>query len=87
MLQNKRKTKRSNILRVITIFPKDSEAIFNKNSTRTFGGATVQMYLISKELGCRDDIECYSFITNYKQIDFEDEITISQSKSPKGSEH
>jgi len=37
-------------MKISIIFPKDSEAIFNTGSTRTFGGATVQMYLFAKEL-------------------------------------
>ena len=29
-------------LKIVTIFPKDSEALFNRSSRRTFGGADVQ---------------------------------------------
>ena len=33
--------------KIAIIFPKDSSAIFDKKSTETFGGATVQMFLLA----------------------------------------
>lgn len=37
-------------MKICVIFPKDSEAIFDTTSSRTFGGATVQMFAIANEL-------------------------------------
>ncbi|MBN2884735.1 glycosyltransferase [Patescibacteria group bacterium] len=61
-------------MKIAIIFPKDSEAIFNTGSTRTFGGATVQMYLFAKELNNYKNkgINTYSFIVDYKKIYFKD---------------
>ncbi len=57
---------------VALIFPRDSQAIFNKNSTQTFGGATVQLYLIAKQLSRHKNIKTFSIIANYQTIDFEE---------------
>jgi len=59
-------------MKVFIIFPKDSEALFNKKSTRTFGGASVQLYNIAKELSNYKNIKIYSIIPDYKQIEFDD---------------
>lgn len=37
-------------MKIGIIFPKDSEAIFDTTSLKTFGGATVQMFIIANEL-------------------------------------
>jgi glycosyltransferase involved in cell wall biosynthesis len=58
--------------KIAVIFPKDSEALFNKDSSRTFGGASAQMYLIAKELANIPSIDCYSIIPHYKKINFKD---------------
>ncbi len=57
---------------ILLVFPKDSEALFNKNSDRTFGGASVQMYNIAKELSNYTSIKTYSLIPKYDFIDFDD---------------
>ncbi len=59
--------------RIAIIFPKDSEALFNKNSKRTFGGASVQLYLIAKYLKKYSDNVVYSLIPDYQSIDFDEE--------------
>jgi hypothetical protein len=59
-------------LKIITIFPKDSEALFNRNSSRTFGGADIQMYLITRELAEYREISTGSFIIRYDTIDFDE---------------
>lgn len=59
-------------MKIFIIFPKDSEALFNKNSSRTFGGASVQMYNIAKELNKYKDIQTFSIIPTYDKIDFDD---------------
>ena len=59
-------------MKVAVVFPKDSEALFNKNSKRTFGGASVQMYLIAKELKKRADVSASSLIPDYSEINFDD---------------
>ena len=61
-----------NQLKAAVIFPKDSEALFNRNSSRTFGGANVQMFMIARELGKKDGVEAYSLVPNYDTIDFTD---------------
>ena len=58
--------------KIAIILPKDSEALFNKNCTRTFGGASVQLYNIAKELWQYNNIVTYSLIPKYQKIDFDD---------------
>jgi len=58
--------------KIAVIFPKDSEAMFNVNSTRTFGGASVQLYNIVKELSSYKEIITYSLIPQYDIINFLD---------------
>ena len=59
-------------MKIFIIFPKDSEALFDKNSNRTFGGASVQMYNIAKELYKYKGIETFSIIPDYTNIEFDD---------------
>ena len=46
--------------KVAIIFPKNSSAIFDSNSTETFGGATVQMFLFTKEFNNYLDLDVSS---------------------------
>lgn len=64
---------RDNKLKIGVIFPKDSDALFDKTSHRTFGGASIQMYNIAKELYCYKQIKTYSIIPSYENINFDDE--------------
>ena len=59
-------------MKIAVIFPKDSEAMFNNNSKRTFGGATVQLYMFAKELAKNKDFAVHSLIPKYKDICFLD---------------
>lgn len=59
-------------MKIAVIFPASSEALFNKNSAKTFGGASVQMYNIAKELSNYKNIKTYSFVLDYPFIDFKD---------------
>ncbi len=59
-------------MKIAIVFPKDSEALFNRNSKRTFGGANVQMYMIAKELSSYGTIETISYINPYDEIDFDE---------------
>lgn len=59
-------------MKIAIIFPKDSEALFNRASGRTFGGANVQMFMIARELFGRPDVEPFSLIPDYPVIDFDD---------------
>lgn len=59
-------------MNISILFPKDSEALFNKASKRTFGGASVQMYNIAKEFHNYNTIKTYSIIPAYGTIDFDD---------------
>ena len=54
------------------VFPKDSEAVFNRHCRETFGGATVQLYLIAKELSNFPQFKVVSLINQFRQIDFDD---------------
>lgn len=58
--------------KIVLIFPKNSEALFNNASIRTFGGASVQMYLLAKEMKNNPEIKPYSLICEYDRIDFND---------------
>jgi len=59
-------------MKIAVIFPKDSEALFNRASGRTFGGANVQMFMIARELFGRPGVEPFSLIPDYPVIDFDD---------------
>ncbi len=59
-------------LTVGVVFPKDSEAFFNKHSTETFGGANVQMYLFAKELGNVQGVRALSYVLDYDVFDFDE---------------
>lgn len=69
--------------KIAIIFPKDSEAVFNRHCRETFGGATVQLYLIAKELSTYKNIEVYSFINSYDHIEFEDQNKFNLVKTYK----
>lgn len=58
-------------IKVAALFPKDSEAVFNIRSDRTFGGATIHLYHFIKELFSYDIIP-YTIIPKYKHIEFND---------------
>ena len=73
--------------KVMIIFPKDSEAMFNAKSNRTFGGASVQMYLFAKEIKNNQDIEVYSLICDYDKIDFKDAVHFNLIKGFKESDN
>lgn len=51
-------------------FPKDSEAMFNKNSVRTFGGSTIHLYQFVREL--YNSVEIYTLLPEYDNIEFDD---------------
>jgi len=55
--------------KIAIIFPKDSSAIFDKKSTETFGGATVQMFLLANEFSNYMDVEVSSLVTDFGQYD------------------
>lgn len=62
------------IKKFIIFFPKDSESVFNKESTRTFGGATVQMFSLIRELAnYSSNIETISVIPEYEKINFDNQ--------------
>jgi glycosyltransferase involved in cell wall biosynthesis len=69
------------------IFPKDSEAVFNRNSNNTFGGATAQLYNIAKALQCMDDIEVFSLISDYPFINFDESSKFMFIKTFKNSDN
>ena len=53
------------------LFPKDSEAVFNVRSKRTFGGGTIHLYHFVKELFFYD-IKPFTIIPRYEHIEFSD---------------
>lgn len=73
--------------KIAIIFPKDSEAMFNKQSTKTFGGASVQMYLLAKELLHHDNLITYSFILDYDKINFVDSEDFNLIKTYKNEDN
>lgn len=75
------------IKKIMIIFPKDSEAIFNSCSSRTFGGATVQMYLFAKELGSNSKFNVFSLICDYNEINFSDSEHFNFVKSHKENDN
>lgn len=57
--------------KIAVIFPKDSEAIFDHTIKRTFGGASVQMLNIAKELSKYEDFTTFFVLPAYKSVDSE----------------
>ncbi|HII00172.1 TPA: glycosyltransferase family 4 protein [Methanosarcinaceae archaeon] len=57
--------------KIAVVFPKDSSAIFDANSKETFGGATVQMFLIANELNKYKDIDVTSLTVDFGRTDGE----------------
>lgn len=49
-------------MRIGVIFPKDSEAIFDTTSSKTFGGATVQMFAVANEILERGESEVFCVV-------------------------
>lgn len=52
------------------IFPKDSEALFNTDSNRPYGGANIQLFEIAKEMIQHEDIKMFSLIADYNVVQF-----------------
>jgi len=53
-------------MKIGLIFPKDSEAIFDSTSSETFGGATVQMFIIANELSKNKEDSIFCLIPKIK---------------------
>lgn len=53
-------------MKIAIIFPKDAEGILNPKSNISFGGATVQVYLIAKELSKYKELEVYSAVSSFE---------------------
>ena len=54
------------------IFPKDSEALFYKNSKRSYGGANIQLFKIAKQLSEFEGINVKCFIPDYNLNELND---------------
>ena len=63
---------KDNKMTIGIFFPKNSEALFNKDCKDTFGGASVQMYALAKELNRFTNISTLSIIPYYSKINFDD---------------
>lgn len=57
--------------KIAFIFPKDSSAIFNRKSEETFGGATVQMFMLAKEFSNYNDINISCLVVEFGHKDEE----------------
>lgn len=57
-------------LKIGIIFPKDSEALFNVNSQRPYGGANIQLFQIARQMLSNKDIKLFSLITDYDIVQF-----------------
>lgn len=73
--------------KVMIIFPKDSEAMFNPESKRTFGGASVQMYLFSKELKKIQNLDVFSMTCDYENINFKEDNSFKLVRNFKESDN
>jgi len=58
-------------MKIAVIFSRHSEALFNKNSKRTYGGGEIQMYNLAKEFA--NYVETFSFIQDYDEINFDED--------------
>ena len=68
-------------MKIAVIFPKDSEALFNIKSSKTFGGASVQLYNIVKALNGISDVETVSLISDCGELSFPDENKFTIEKT------
>lgn len=68
-------------MKIAILFSRHSEALFNINSKRTFGGDSVQLYNIAKELSNYKDIKTYSLIPSFEEINFPDEDNFNLVKT------
>lgn len=59
-------------MKIAIFFSRHSEALFNKDSNRTYGGGEIQMYNIAKEFGTRESIKTFALIQNYGDINFDE---------------
>lgn len=56
-------------MKIVVIFPKDSESLFDSKSKKTFGGASVQMLGIANELSEYKEHNTYCFVSSLKNKD------------------
>ena len=54
--------------KILILFPKDSEALFDPGSSRTFGGASVQLYNIAHALCRFDDVSVTQGLYEYANV-------------------
>ena len=54
--------------KIAIIYPKDSEALFNQKSIKTFGGASVQLFLMNKELNKYSNLKTFAIINDCYQL-------------------
>lgn len=73
--------------KIFIFFPKDSEALFNINSERTFGGASVQLYNIARSLNLFSNNKVFSLIPEYQNISFPDQQDFNLIKTFKESDN
>lgn len=54
--------------KIIILFPKDSEALFDLTSSRTFGGASVQLFNIAQALSSFEDVHVVQGLYEYAHV-------------------
>jgi glycosyltransferase involved in cell wall biosynthesis len=56
---------KNRVTKIGIVFPKNSSAIFDPSSSETYGGATVQMYLIAEELAKHTKTDVTSLVVSF----------------------
>ncbi len=71
-------------MKIAVIFSRHAEALFNKNSKRTYGGGEIQMYNIAKEMG--KHVKTYSLVQDYDEINFDEKENFNLVKTFKDND-
>lgn len=72
-------------MKIAVIFSRHAEALFNKNSKRTYGGGEIQMYNIAKEMG--KHVETYSLLQDYDEVNFDEKENFKIVKTFKDNDN
>jgi glycosyltransferase involved in cell wall biosynthesis len=74
-------------LKLFILFPKDSQALFNTSITKTFGGASAQLYNIARELHKKKELTTISIVPYLDEIIFDDAEFFNLKFFPKENEN
>jgi glycosyltransferase involved in cell wall biosynthesis len=72
-------------MKIAIIFSKHSEALFNKNSNRVYGGGELQMYNTAKEFS--KHVKTFSFVQDFDDINFDEVDEFNIVKTFKNNDH